>query len=185
FHPAWGHAAPVRRELRVPTSFNFLGPLTNPARPAVQIVGVSDERMLPLMAEVLARRGTRAKLFRGEDGIDELTTTGPSLVLDVRSGEVAESRLDPADHDIARVSREDLHGGDARESARIARAVLGGEHGPGRDVVLLNAGAALEVAGAASDLDEGIELASSSIDEGRAGATLERWIAVSNSDLGA
>jgi anthranilate phosphoribosyltransferase len=185
FHPAWGHAAPVRRELRVPTSFNFLGPLTNPARPAAQVVGVSDERMLPLMAEVLARRGTRAKLFRGEDGIDELTTTGPSLVLDVRSGEVTESRLDPADHDIARASREDLHGGDPSESARVARAVLGGEHGAARDVVLLNAGAALEVAGAASDLDEGIALASSSIDEGKAGATLERWIAVSNSDLGA
>jgi anthranilate phosphoribosyltransferase len=185
FHPAWGHAAPVRRELRVPTSFNFLGPLTNPARPAVQIVGVSDERMLPLMAEVLARRGTRAKLFRGEDGIDELTTTGPSLVLDVRSGEVTESRLDPADHDIARASREDLHGGDPTGSARVARAVLDGDHGPARDVVLLNAGAALEVAGAASDLDEGIALASSSIDEGKARATLERWIAVSNSDLGA
>jgi anthranilate phosphoribosyltransferase len=185
FHPAWGHAAPVRRELRVPTSFNFLGPLTNPARPAAQVVGVSDERMLPLMAEVLARRGTRAKLFRGEDGIDELTTTGPSLVLDVRSGEVTESRLDPADHGIARASREDLHGGDAGESARIARAVLDGDHGAPRDVVLLNAGAALEVAGTASDLDEGIALASSSIDEGKAGATLERWITVSNSDLGA
>jgi anthranilate phosphoribosyltransferase len=185
FHPAWGHAAPVRRELRVPTSFNFLGPLTNPARPAAQVVGVSDERMLPLMAEVLARRGTRAKLFRGEDGIDELTTTGPSLVLDVRSGAVTESRLDPAQHGIARASREDLHGGDPAESARVARAVLDGEHGAARDVVLLNAGAALEVAGAATDLDEGIALASSSIDEGRAGATLERWIAVSNSDLGA
>ncbi len=185
FHPAWGHAAPVRRELRVPTSFNFLGPLTNPARPAAQVVGVSDERMLPLMAEVLARRGTRAKLFRGEDGIDELTTTGPSLVLDVRSGAVTESRLDPAQHGIARASREDLHGGDPAESARVARAVLDGEHGAARDVVLLNAGAALEVAGVATDLDEGIALASSSIDEGRAGATLERWIAVSNSDLGA
>jgi anthranilate phosphoribosyltransferase len=185
FHPAWGHAAPVRRELRVPTSFNFLGPLTNPARPATQVVGVSDERMLPLMAEVLARRGTRAKLFRGEDGIDELTTTGPSLVFDVRSGEVTESLLDPADHGIARASREDLHGGDPPESARVARTVLGGDHGPARDVVLLNAGAALEVAGAASDLDEGIAFASSSIDEGKAGATLERWIAVSNSDLGA
>ena len=185
FHPAWGHAAPVRRELRVPTSFNFLGPLTNPARPVVQIVGVSDERMLPLMAEVLARRGTRAKLFRGEDGIDELTTTGPSLVLDVLDGEVTESRLDPADHGIARASREDLHGGDAGEAARIALAVLGGEVGPARDVVLLNAAAALEVAGAAPDLDGGIALASSSIDDGKAAATLERWIAVSNSDLGA
>jgi anthranilate phosphoribosyltransferase len=181
FHPAWGHAAPVRRELRVPTSFNFLGPLTNPARPAAQVVGVSDERMLPLMAEVLARRGTRAQLFRGEDGLDELTTTGLSLVLDVRDGEVRERRLDPTEHGIARASGDELHGGDTSESARIARAVLGGEHGPARDVVLLNAGAALEVAGVAPDLDAAIALAAASIDDGSAAATLARWIDVSNS----
>jgi anthranilate phosphoribosyltransferase len=179
FHPAWGHAGPVRRELRVPTSFNFLGPLTNPARPASQIVGVSDERMLPLMAEVLARRGTRAKLFRGEDGLDELTTTGPSIVLDVLDGEVREGRLDPGDHGIARASREDLLGGDAAESARIARAVLDGEAGPRRDIVLLNAGAALEVAGAAPDLGQAIALAAASIDDGSAAATLARWVEVS------
>ena len=181
FHPAWGHAGPVRRELRVPTSFNFLGPLTNPARPATQIVGVSDERMLPLMAEVLARRGTRAKLFRGEDGIDELTTTAPSIVLEVRDGSVRESRLDPTEHGIARASRDDLHGGDAGESARIARAVLDGQAGPARDVVLLNAGAALEIAGVAPDLDEAIALAAASIDEGKAAGTLTRWVEVSNS----
>ncbi|HEX6399111.1 MAG TPA: anthranilate phosphoribosyltransferase, partial [Actinomycetota bacterium] len=179
FHPAWGHAGPVRRELRVPTSFNFLGPLTNPARPGTQIVGVSDERMLPLMAEVLARRGTRAKLFRGEDGLDELTTTGPSLVLDVLEGEVHSGRLDPAEHGIARASRDDLLGGDAGDSARIAREVLDGHPGPARDVVLLNAGAALEVAGVAPDLDQAIALAAASIDDGRAAATLARWVEVS------
>jgi anthranilate phosphoribosyltransferase len=179
FHPAFGHAGPVRRELRVPTSFNFLGPLTNPARPVAQVVGVSDERMLPLMAEVLARRSTRAKLFRGEDGIDELTTTGHSRVLDVRDGEVRESRLDPAEHGIAKASRDDLRGGDAGEAARIARAVLDGESGPRRDVVLLNAGAALEVAGVADDLEEGIGLAAASIDEGKAATTLDRWVTVS------
>jgi anthranilate phosphoribosyltransferase len=179
FHPAFGHAAPVRGELRVPTSFNFLGPLTNPARPTAQVVGVSDERMLPLMAEVLARRGTRAKLFRGEDGLDELTTTGPSMVLDVRGGEVRESRLDPRTYGIERSTREDLRGGDPAEAARIARAVLDGEPGPRRDVVLLNAGAALEVAGAAEDLGAGIAQAAASIDDGKAAATLGRWIAVS------
>jgi anthranilate phosphoribosyltransferase len=179
FHPAFRHAGPVRGELRVPTSFNFLGPLTNPARPAAQVVGVSDERMLPLMAEVLARRGTRAKLFRGEDGLDELTTTGPSLVLDVRDGEVRESRLDPGQHGIANASRVDLRGGDAGESARIAREVLEGAPGPRRDVVLLNAGAALEVAGVAPDLDGGIALAASSIDDGKAASTLDRWVEVS------
>jgi anthranilate phosphoribosyltransferase len=184
FHPSFGHAASVRRELRVPTSFNFLGPLTNPARPIAQVVGVSDARMLPLMAEVLARRGTRAKLFRGEDGLDELTTTTSSVVLDVRDGAVVNSRLDPTEHGIRKASREDLLGGDPSEAARVARAVLGGESGPKRDVVVLNAGAALEVAGAADDLDGGIALATSSIDDGKAAATLDRWVAVSREQGG-
>src|SRR4249920_3283039 len=144
YHPAMGHAGPVRRELRVPTVFNFLGPLTNPARPFAQAVGCSDARMLPLMAEVLARRGTRAKLFRGEDGLDELTTTGISTVFDVRDGDVREGHLDPAALGLARATLDDLRGGDASEGAAIARSLLGGEAGPRRDVVLLNAGAALE-----------------------------------------
>jgi anthranilate phosphoribosyltransferase len=180
FHPAFGHTGPVRRELRVPTSFNFLGPLTNPACPAAQVVGVSDERMLPLMAEVLARRGTKAKLFRGEDGLDELTTTGPSVVLDVREGEVRRTTLDPERIGISRASPDDLRGGDAGQSATIARSILGGEGGPRRDVVLLNAAAALEVAGAAAGLEDGLALAAASIDDGRAAVTLERWVAVSN-----
>jgi anthranilate phosphoribosyltransferase len=177
FHPAAGHAAPVRRELRVPTVFNFLGPLTNPARPAAQVVGVSDARMLPLMAEVLARRGVRAKLFRGEDGLDELTTTGLSTVFDVRDGEVRERHLDPADLGLPRAATEDLRGGDAQESAAIARAILAGEAGPRRDVVLLNAGAALEVAGAAGSIAEGMGLAATSIDSGSAATVLQRWAA--------
>ena len=180
FHPAFGHAGPVRRELGIPTTFNFLGPLTNPARPAAQVVGVSDERMLPLIAEVLARRGTRATVVRGADGIDELTTTGPSRVLDVRDGRIRDGVLDPAELGIAPADPSALRGGVAGESAGVARAVLAGEPGPPRDVVLLNAGAALEVAGAAADLAEGIGLAAASIDEGRAAAALERWIAISN-----
>jgi anthranilate phosphoribosyltransferase len=184
FHPAFGHAASARRELRVPTSFNFLGPLTNPARPAAQVVGVSDEHMLPLMAEVLARRGTRARLFRGEDGLDELTTTAASVVLDVADGEVRQSRLDPTVHGIERATQDDLQGGDPVEAARVARAVLGGEPGPKRDIVLLNAGAALDVAGAATDLETGIALAAASIDDGRATTTLDRWVAVSRGSAG-
>lgn len=179
FHPAFRHAGPVRGELGVPTSFNFLGPLTNPARPVAQVVGVSDEGMLPLMAEVLARRGIRARLFRGEDGLDELTTTGASIVLDVRDGEVVQSRLDPTEHGIPRASRDDLRAGGPAESARVARGVLGGEPGPKRDVVILNAGAALEVAGAAPDLDGGISLAGESIDQGKAASMLDRWVEVS------
>src|SRR6266540_1700041 len=158
FHPAMGHAGPVRRELRVPTVFNFLGPLTNPARPFAQVVGVSDERMLPLLAQVLARRGTRARLFRALDGLDELTTTGPSLVFDVQDGELRESMLDPADLGLARSEVGDLRGGDPEASAAIAHAILEGETGPRRDVVLLNAAAALEVSGRASSIGEGLAM---------------------------
>ena len=179
FHPAFGAAGLVRRELRVPTAFNFLGPLTNPARPHAQVVGVSDERMLPLMAEVLARRGTRAKLFRGEDGLDELTTTGISTVFDVRDGEVREKHLDPADLGLARAAADDLLGGDAEASAIIARDILGGTSGPKRDVVLLNAGAALEVAGASTSIAEGMATAAATIDSGAAAAVLERWAVAS------
>ena len=180
FHPAAGNAAPVRRELRVPTVFNFLGPLTNPARPFAQVVGVSDERMLPLVAEVLARRSVRAKVFRGEDGLDELTTTGISTVFDVRDGDVREGHLDPSTLGLARASLDDLRGGDAEEAASIARGVLSGEPGPRRDVVLLNAAAALEVAGRSADVAEGLLLAADTIDSGAAAGTLARWLAVSS-----
>ena len=180
FHPAAGNATPVRRELRVPTVFNFIGPLTNPARPFAQVVGVSDERMLPLIAEVLARRGVRAKVFRGEDGLDELSTTGISTVFDVRDGQVREGHLDPATLGMARAGLDDLRGGDASESAGIVHSVLGGELGPRRDVVVLNAGAALEVAGRAASLQDGVQLAAGSIDSGAARKTLERWRTVSN-----
>jgi anthranilate phosphoribosyltransferase len=180
FHPAMGHAGPVRRELRIPTVFNFLGPLTNPAMPHAQVVGVSDERMLPLMAEVLARRGVRAKLFRGEDGLDELTTTGISTVFDVRDGSVRETHLDPASAGLARAWPGDLAGGDPADSAELTRRILGGEGGPHRDVVLLNAGAALEVAGFAANLSEAMATAARSIDDGDASKTLDRWVAVSN-----
>ncbi|MEW6059190.1 MAG: anthranilate phosphoribosyltransferase [Actinomycetota bacterium] len=179
FHPAMGHAAPVRRELRVPTVFNFLGPLTNPARPFAQAVGVSDARMLPLMADVLGRRGVRAVLFRGEDGLDELTTTGPSTVITVHEGDLQRWTLDPAELGLPRASTDDLKGGDATSNADIARRVLAGERGAQRDVVLLNAAAALEVAGRASSLSEGLTVAAAAIDSGGAAAALERWVEVS------
>jgi anthranilate phosphoribosyltransferase len=179
FHPSMKYAGPIRKELGIPTVFNVLGPLTNPARPFAQVIGVSDERMLPLMADVLARRGVRAKLFRGEDGLDELTTTGISTVLDVREGSVREVHLDPADLGLARAKHEDLAGGDAAHSAGIVRSILAGETGPRRDVVLLNAGAALEVAGKAEGIDAGIAIAAEAIDSGAATATLDAWVAAS------
>ena len=182
FHPAMGHAGPVRRELRVPTVFNFLGPLTNPARPFAQVVGVSDPRMLPLLAQVLARRGTRARLFRASDGLDELTTTGPSAVFDVEDGQVRESELDPAGLGLERATLEDLRGGDPQASAQIALAVLRGERGPRRDVVLLNAAAALEVAGKAPSLADAMAMAEASIDSGAATDALVRWVRASTAD---
>jgi anthranilate phosphoribosyltransferase len=182
FHPAMGHAAPVRRELRVPTVFNFLGPLTNPARPFAQVVGVSDPRMLPLMAEVLARRGVRARLFRGSDGLDELTTTGPSSLFEVEDGSVRERAFDPTEVGLSFATPEDLRGGDVDASAAIARSVLAGDPGPRREVVLLNAAAALEVASVAGSLAEGLAVAARSIDTGAAAATLERWVAVSRAE---
>jgi anthranilate phosphoribosyltransferase len=184
FHPAMGHAGPVRRELRVPTVFNFLGPLTNPARPFAQVLGVSDPRMLPLLAQVLARRGTRARLFRALDGLDELSTTGPSTVFDVEDGQVRESELDPADLGLDRATIEDLRGGDPQASAQIALAVLRGERGPRRDVVLLNAAAALEVAGKAPSPEEGMAMAAASIDSGAAADTLVRWVTASGEVAG-
>lgn len=180
FHPAAAYAAGIRRELRVPTVFNFLGPLTNPARPAAQIVGVSDPEMLPKVAQVLARRGVRALVFRGHDGLDELTTTGPSRVFQTGDGEPVERELDPAEAGILAAAAEDLRGGDVEENAAIAVAVLRGESGPRRDVVLLNAGAAVYVAARAEDLAAGVGLAAESIDSGRAAEVLERWIEVSN-----
>ncbi len=183
FHPATAYAAGIRRELRVPTLFNFLGPLTNPARPAAQVVGVSDPRMLPLVAQVLARRGVRAKVFRGEDGLDELTTAGLSTVHDIRDGEVREGTLDPVELGLGRATGEDLRGGDVETNVGIVRDVLAGRQGPHRDVVLLNAGAALEVAGRVPTVKDGIAEAAAAIDDGRARAVLERWVAASNASM--
>jgi anthranilate phosphoribosyltransferase len=180
FHPAAAHAGPVRRELRVPTVFNFLGPLTNPARPAAQVIGVSDPAMLPLVADVVARRGIRAKVFRGEDGLDELTTTGLSEVYEVANGEVRETSLDPATLGLKRAKKEDLTGGDVDRNRAIAEEVLGGAEGPHRDVVLLNAAAGLHVAGRVDSMTDGIDVAAKAIDSGDARRVLDRWVEVSN-----
>ena len=179
FHPAAAYAAGVRRELKVPTIFNFLGPLTNPARPVAQAIGVSDPRMLPIMANVLARRGSRATLFQGLDGLDELSTVMPSVVYDVKDHEVRKRTFDPDEAGLTHAKMSDLKGGDAAENAEIARAILGGETGPRRDVVLLNAAAALQVAGAADDIAAGMQAAADSIDSGEAAGVLDRWVEVS------
>jgi anthranilate phosphoribosyltransferase len=143
FHPALRFAAAPRRELGVPTTFNFLGPLANPARPSAQAVGVADARMAGIMAGVFARRGVSALVFRGDDGLDELTTTTTSRVWVVRDGEVAEETFDPASLGIPPASPESLRGADAPHNADVTRQLLAGEPGPVRDTVLLNAAAAL------------------------------------------
>jgi anthranilate phosphoribosyltransferase len=180
YHPAMRHAGPVRSELGVPTVFNFLGPLTNPARAAHQALGVADPRMAPVMAEVLRRTGTRhALVFYGHDGLDELTTTTTSTVLDVSRDGVRQLEVDPEALGLAPASREDLLGGDVERNAAIAKRVLAGEGGPARDMVLLNTAAALVAADAAMGMADGMEQAARAIDDGRAATALERWVEVS------
>lgn len=182
FHPSMRHAAVPRRELGVATSFNLLGPLTNPARPAAQAIGCADPAAAPVMAGVYASRGVDAWVFRGRDGLDELTTTTVSDVWVVHGGEVTEATVDPADLGLAPGTTEALRGGDAAFNAAVVRRLLDGETGAVRDAVVLNTGAALAIydqpgVEVMTALAAGMERASAAIDSGAAAATLERWIA--------
>jgi anthranilate phosphoribosyltransferase len=184
FHPGMRHASTVRREMGVPTAFNFLGPLTNPARPRAHAVGCADARMAPVMAAVLAERDDVGLVFRGDDGLDELTTVTTSRVWAVRDGAVAEATVDPAELGLAPASREALRGADAEHNAAVTRSLLSGERGAVRDAVLLNAGAALAaydgLPGELADgLADGMARAAAAIDSGAAADTLDRWRAVS------
>jgi anthranilate phosphoribosyltransferase len=186
YHPALRHAATARGELGVPTVFNFLGPVANPARPGAQAIGVADARVGPVIAGVLAGRGCSALVFHGDDGLDELTTTAPSTVWVVHGGTVAETRLDPAALGIARSAPPDLRGGDPAHNAGVARAVLDGEPGPVRDTVLLNAAAALAAAAGVAGPDQleaaladGYARATAAVDSGAARALLARWVQAS------
>lgn len=184
FHPGMRHAAVPRREMGIGTVFNFLGPLTNPARPVASAIGCADARMAPVMAQVLAARGMRALVFRGDDGLDELTTATTSSVWVVRDGEVEADRVDPSVLGIPASSADALRGGSPAVNADVFRRVVAGERGPVRDAVLLNAAAALvafdERAGRLHDaLAEGLSRAAAAVDDGRAVALLERWVAVS------
>jgi len=180
FHPSFRYATGPRRELGVRTVFNILGPLCNPAGASRQALGVADGALAATMAEVLARLGVeRALVFHAEDGMDELSTVAPSTVIEVNAGERREYRLDPGELGLRAASAADVRGGDAAENAAIARDVLSGAGGPRRDIVLLNAAAALRVAGLAGDWQEGMAAAAEAIDSGKAAATLERWVAVS------
>jgi anthranilate phosphoribosyltransferase len=184
FHPGMRHAAPARRELGIGTVFNVLGPLTNPTRPMAQAIGVSDARLAPVMAEVLALRGADALVVRGDDGLDELTTTGSSTVWIVAGGSVTKVSFDPTSLGIPRASIEDLRGADAASNAAVARELLAGKPGPVRDAVLLNAAAAVAAYDAQEGalearLADGLEKATASLDTGAAASVLDRWAAVS------
>lgn len=186
FHPAMRHAAAPRRELGVGTSFNFLGPLTNPARPAAMAIGCADPTMLPIMAGVMARRGGDAWLFRGDDGLDELTTTTTSTVWVVRDGEIAApASLDPTELGLTPATAGDLRGGDPAHNAAVVRRLLAGEPGPVRDAVVLNAGAALAIhartPGTVTEaIAVGMARAADALDSGAAAALLERWVAAAS-----
>ncbi len=184
FHPAMRHAAGPRRELAIPTTFNILGPLANPVRPAAQAVGCADSRMAPVMAGVLARRGVDAWVFRGDDGLDELTTTTTSQVWLVHDGVVTASQVDPAGLGITLSRQEDLRGGDAQHNAEVVHRLLDGEQGPVRDAVLLNAAAGLAVYDApGATVDEALPAAyakaAEAVDSGAAAAVLTRWVEAS------
>ena len=182
YHPALRHTAVPRRELGVPTVFNFLGPVANPARPRALAVGVADPRMGPVIAGVLAARGCSALVVHGDDGLDELTTTAPSAVWVVHGGTVSQTTFDPAALGIRRSSPADLRGGDPAHNAEVARAVLAGEPGPVRETVLLNAAAALAAEAGVPGPDrlqavlaDGRARAAEALDSGAAQDLLARW----------
>ena len=196
FHPAMRHVAPIRKQLGVPTTFNFLGPLANPAQPIATSLGVANLLVAPLMAAEVAARGRTALVFRGDDGLDELTTTAASTIWQVSSGEVRELRLDPLDLGMRRAPLELLVGGDAHENAEVARSLFASQRGERldaiRDIVALNAAGGLVAYELAKDPSRvevsllerfavGVERALEAIDSGSASEKLSTWIAVSQS----
>ena len=181
-HGAMKHAIGPRRELATRTVFNILGPLTNPAGAKRQLLGVFDGALTEALAGVLRELGSdQALVVHGSDGLDEITLTGPTQVSELRDGQVSTRQIHPGDFGLQTVSAEALKGGDADHNARILRGVLDGEEGPQRDVVLLNAAAAIVVGGLAEDITAGLEVARESIDSGKARQALDRLVEVSNS----
>ena len=179
FHPSFRFAALPRKELALRTVFNVLGPLCNPAGARYQSLGVADGKVAGKMADVLIRLGVeRAIVFHAGDGMDELSVSGPSHVIEI-DGQRKEYELDPAELGLKRAPIEAMRGGGPEENARIARDVLDGAKGPRRDVVLLNSAAALRAAGLAGDWKEGLKAAAEAIDSGRAGDVLQRWATIS------
>ncbi len=180
FHPALRHAGAARRELGVPTAFNYLGPMANPAGVQRQVIGVNDPHMAKRMAEVMSVTGTvRAMVVHGYGGLDELSTTGPSEIMEVRGSDVVRYQITPEELGLNRARLDDLAGGRAEVSAAATRSLLAGEEVPWREVVCLNAAAALMVGDLAENFSAGLELAACALDEGAAAEALDRWVEVS------
>jgi anthranilate phosphoribosyltransferase len=183
FHPSMKHAAPIRRDMGVRTTFNLLGPLTNPAGATRQIVGVPRPELTQVMARALMLLGsTRAWVVHGAGGIDEISNTGHTKVSELRDGAVHTFFIHPAEFGLAKATADDIRGGDAPDNAAIIRGVFDGKTGGARNIVLLNAGAALLVAGKAGSVREGISLAAEAIDSGAAGETLDRMVRSSKAE---
>lgn len=177
FHPAFRHVGPTRRELGVPTVFNLLGPLANPAPITRMLVGVANQSMMSVMASALDSRGvTDAWLVHGHDGLDEMSLAGPNTVIELRDGRQSTLDVDATDVGLSRASVDELRGGDATFNAGVVRALLDGEHGAVRDVVLLNAAAALVVAKESTDVAHGVQMARDAIDSGKAKRILEVFV---------
>jgi anthranilate phosphoribosyltransferase len=182
FHPAFRFAGPPRREIGIPTAFNLLGPMANPGRVQRQLIGVADPNLAELVLNTLQERGAEHVWVVHGNGLDELSTTGVSTVHELRAGVVRTFTIDALDYGLARAKNEDLAGGGPEENAVVVHRVLEGEQGSHRDIVVLNAGAALVVAGRADDISTGIEMASRSIEDGSALTALNSLIATSNSE---
>ncbi len=180
-HPAMRHVGPARKSLGIRTLFNMLGPLCNPAGAKRMLLGVCEDRWRLPMAETLRDLGAdHIWVVHGSDGMDEITTTGATSVTEVKNGEIKEFNIAPQSYGLDLASLSDLRGGHPSENAAALSALLAGEHTAYRDIVLLNAGAALMIAGLADDIPSGIDLARSSIDDGKARAALDKLIAISN-----
>jgi anthranilate phosphoribosyltransferase len=186
FHPAMRFAAPARKELATATVFNILGPLANPAKPKAAAIGVANDRMHLVMAQVLAERGVEGFFFRGDDGLDEITLATTTSVLTIGNGEISSDRIDAKDFSLDNAPISALVGGDAQENARITKAIFAGERGAPRDAVLLNAAAAIAAFDGEFELSlherlsKSLKKATESIDAGKANYLLDEWILLSN-----
>ncbi len=186
FHPAMRFAAPARKELATATVFNILGPLANPAKPKAAAIGVANDRMHLVMAQVLAERGVEGFVFRGDDGLDEITLATTTSVLTIGNGEISSDRIDAQDFSLANAPISALVGGDAQENARITKAIFSGERGAPRDAVLLNAAAAIAAFDGEFELSiherlsKSLKKATESVDSGKANSLLGEWVLLSN-----